>query len=270
MKCRELIEILNGLAPVSLACDWDNPGLMAGSFDKDIRKILIALDATDEVIEQAITIGADFILTHHPLIFKPVKNINDGDFIGRRLIKMIQHDICCYAMHTNFDSAPECMASLAADFLELKQQKVLEPMGTCDLKSTGNFVEYGIGRYGILDEALTLTAFSRQVKRAFGIPFVTVYGEDLKKRIKKVAICPGSGGSVMKSALHCGADVYVTGDVSHHEGIDAVANGIAVIDAGHYGIEHIFIYFMEGFLKEKLSDSIGIEKAAEAFPCCVL
>ena len=270
MKCRELIELLNSLAPMSLACDWDNPGLLAGRFDKDIKKILLALDATDAVINQALTIGADFILTHHPLIFKPVKNINDGDFIGKRLIKMIQNDICCYAMHTNFDAAPGCMADLAADFLGLKEQRVLESMGFCDPNNSGDSVEYGIGKYGVLEKGLTLSAFSELVKQVFGIPFVTVYGDDLNKLIQKVAVCPGSGGSVMKEALQSGADVYVTGDVSHHEGIDAVANGLSVIDAGHYGVEHIFIDYMEGFLKEKMDGSISIEKAADAFPGRIL
>lgn len=270
MKCREVIELLNSLAPAALACDWDNPGLIAGRFDKEIKKILLALDATDAVVEQAVKTGVDLILTHHPLIFKPVKNVTDGDFIGKRLIKMIQGDVCCYAMHTNFDAAPGCMADLAAAFLGLKEQRVLEPMGFCDPDGRGSTVEYGIGKYGVLETGLTLSAFSEQVKRSFGIPFVTVFGDDLSRQIHKVAVCPGSGGSVMKAAMLSGADVYVTGDVGHHEGIDAVANGLAVIDAGHYGVEHIFMDFMEGFLKEKLPDSIEIEKAADAFPSCVL
>lgn len=270
MKCRELIELLEKLAPVSLACDWDNPGLMAGRFDKEIKKILLALDATDTVIEQAIAMEADMILTHHPLIFKPIKHVNDGDMVGRRMLSMLQNDICCYAMHTNFDSAPGCMADLAADLLGLSGQRVLEPMGVCDMENTGSSQEYGIGKYGFLEKEMTLSEFSEKVKAAYGLPFITVFGDDLERKVQKVAICPGSGGSATKAALSCGAQVYVTGDVGHHQGIDAVAEKMAIIDAGHYGVEHIFIDFMYCFLRERLCKDICIEKAAAAFPCQIL
>ena len=109
MKCSEVIEILGKLAPESCACDWDNPGLLAGRSDKEVKKIYIALDATDQVVDAAIKAGADMLLTHHPLIFKAIKKVNDQNFITRRLVKLIQADISYYAMHTNFDAAPGCI-----------------------------------------------------------------------------------------------------------------------------------------------------------------
>lgn len=93
MKCREIIEILETLAPKSCACDWDNPGLLAGRMDKDVKKILLTLDADDAAVERAKEIGADMLLSHHPLIFKPVKHVSDEDFIGRRLVSLIQADV---------------------------------------------------------------------------------------------------------------------------------------------------------------------------------
>ena len=93
MKCSEIIEGLQRLAPESCACDWDNPGLLAGRSDKEVKKIYIALDATDQVVEDAVQWGADMLLTHHPLIFKAIKKVNDGNFITRRLVKLIQADI---------------------------------------------------------------------------------------------------------------------------------------------------------------------------------
>ncbi|MEG2452766.1 MAG: Nif3-like dinuclear metal center hexameric protein [Clostridium sp.] len=264
MRCSEVIKILNELAPISMACEWDNPGLLVGRNDKEVKAILLALDVTDSVIDEAIKMGAGMIVSHHPLIFKPIKKINDGNFIGKRLIKLIQHDISCYAMHTNFDAAPGCMADLAANCLELKEQKVLEVMGTDE-------VEYGIGKYGYLEDKMTLQELANRVKEVYHIPFVTIYGDvNCIKQIEKVAICPGSGSSTMKEALNSGAEVYISGDIGHHDGIDAVANGMAVIDAGHYGIEHIFMEFMETFLDEKLDGSIIIRKAADAFPNCIL
>lgn len=271
MKCTEIIDKLTELAPVSMACDWDNPGLLAGRSGKEVQKILLALDATDEVVEEAVRTGADLLLTHHPLIFKPVKKINDEDFIGRRLLKLIQSDISYYAMHTNFDAAPGCMADLAADRLGLKYQQILEPMGKVLDPVSGREKAYGIGKYGELETELTIQELAEHIKRMYEIPFVTVYTDKFShKKVKRVAICPGAGGSTIQAALTAQADVYVTGDISHHTGIDSVAGGMAVIDAGHYGIEHIFMDFMEKYLKEKLEGNIIIEKAADAFPNCVL
>ena len=272
MKCSDIIKILEKKAPVFMACDWDNPGLLTGRSDKEVKTIFLALDATESVIEEAMEAGADMILTHHPLIFKSIKKINDGDFLGRRLLKLIQNDICCYAMHTNFDAAPGCMADLAAGLLGLKEQHVLEVMGTAaDCSNSGKTMEYGIGKYGLLEKEMTLTELAEKVKEVFHIPFVTFFGEgkDFSK-LKKAAVCPGAGGSTIAYALKCGADVYITGDVSHHEGIDAVAGGMAVIDAGHYGIEHIFMNYMEEYLNGELDGSVSIKKAAATFPNRVL
>lgn len=266
MRCRELIKILEKLAPPSLACEWDNPGLLAGRSDKEVKTVFLALDATDEVIDEAAAAGADLLITHHPLIFKPLKKVNDEDFISRRILRMIREDLSYYAMHTNFDAAPGCMGDLAGDRLKLKDTRVLEPMGT-----TGDGAAYGIGVFGTLEREMTLEETARLVKEAFGIPFVTVFGETKEnRRVRTAAVCPGSGGSTIKEALDCKADVYISGDISHHEGIDAVACGMAVIDAGHYGIEHIFMEFMEGYLKEQLGTSIRILRAEEHFPNCVL
>ena len=106
MKCREIIEILETLAPKSCACDWDNPGLLAGRMDKDVKKILLTLDADDAAVERAKEIGADMLLSHHPLIFKPVKHVSDEDFIGRRLVSLIQEDVSYYAMHGGYCRGP--------------------------------------------------------------------------------------------------------------------------------------------------------------------
>lgn len=274
MKCSEIIEILEKLAPLSMACDWDNPGLLAGRYDKEVKKILLALDATDEVVEEAVLMKADLLITHHPLIFKPVKNVNDQSFVGRRLMAMIQNDLSYYAMHTNFDAAPNGMGAVAAGRLGLISSQVLEVMGTVgeNSKQDGSVsTSYGIGRYGLLEEKMTIKDLADKIKSAYGIPFVTVFGSGNEERlVQKVAVCPGSGGSVMKEALKCGAEVYVTGDIGHHDGIDALAEGLTVIDAGHYGIEHIFMDYMEHFLYDKLGGAAQVKKAADAFPNCVL
>ena len=121
MECKKVIEILEKQSPKSYACDWDNVGLLVGREDKEIQKIYIALDATDEAIEEAIANGADMLLTHHPMIFKGMKRVTQEDFIGRRIIRLIQNDMVYYAMHTNFDVMG--MADLAADYLGISDTR---------------------------------------------------------------------------------------------------------------------------------------------------
>ena len=263
MRCAELLEHLERLAPRELACPWDNPGLLAGREDKEVSKLLIALDATDQVVDLAAEGGYDFLLTHHPLIFSPIKQINDRDFTGRRLIKLIQADISCYAMHTNFDCAPEGMAHLAGSMMGLTDTEPLEKTG--EDEKTG--LAYGIGICGNLEKAVTLKDLALAVKERFHLPFVNVYGaERFPDPIKRIAVCPGSGKGMAKAAKAMGAGVLITGDIGHHDGIDAEAMGVAVIDGGHYGLEHIFMDFMEGYIREHINAELTIKKAPVSFP----
>ena len=124
MKCLKIIKLLEELAPLKYAEDWDNPGLLAGRAEKDIHKIMVALDPSETVISQAVEQNVDMLITHHPMIFKPIKKISTQSFIGRKLVKLIQNDISYYAMHTNFDCA--MMALEAGRRLGLKNIRVLE------------------------------------------------------------------------------------------------------------------------------------------------
>ena len=260
MKVNEWRSKLERLAPLSYSCQWDNPGLLAGRGEKEVSKILIALDATDEVVDLAETKKADLLLTHHPLIFKPVKTVNDQDFIGRRLIKMIQADISCYAMHTNFDIAPGWMGDLAAEKLGLLDSIPLEVTGEKD----GCF--YGIGKVGNLAKEISLKSLAQEVKAIFGLPFVTLYGaKQAEKRIKRVAVCPGSGKGMTDSAINLGAQVLITGDMGHHDGIDAEARGLVILDGGHYGLEHMFVDFMEQYCRQ-VDGNVEVIKAPVEFP----
>ena len=237
MKCSEIITLLEQEYGKEYACDWDNVGLLAGRRDKEVKKILLALDATDEVVEQAAEGAYDMLITHHPMIFGAIKRVTDEDMVGRRLLSLIRSDISYYAMHTNYDTRG--MADLTARLLNLQECTVLEEVKDGE----------GIGRVGVLPEEMTLRECAELVKRAYDIPNVKIFGE-LEKRVQRAAICPGSGKSDAKQALKLGAEVYITGDIDHHTGIDMADCGMAIIDAGHYGIEHIYIGDMERFLKK--------------------
>ncbi|MBO5303182.1 MAG: Nif3-like dinuclear metal center hexameric protein [Lachnospiraceae bacterium] len=245
MNGRELIQILEEQSPVSCACDWDNVGLLVGSPDKEVKKIYIALDATDEAIEEAVMVQADMLLTHHPMIFKGMKRVTSEDFIGRRIIKLIQKDMMYYAMHTNFDVMG--MADLAAARLGLEESTVLDV--TCMVEDKPE----GIGRVGNLLTPMSLQRCAKFTEAVFSLEQVKVFGAP-DKVVKKVAVSPGSGKSEIKNAILAGADVLITGDIDHHDGIDAVAQGLCIIDAGHYGLEHIFVDYMKEYLKKHCED----------------
>lgn len=247
MMRHEIIQAFEELAPLSLAEDWDNSGLLIGLEDKEINRVYIALDATDDVVTDAIEKEVDLLLTHHPLIFKSLKTITNKDFVGNRLIQLIQNEVNYYSMHTNFDVA--VMADLAADYLRLSETEVLEKTDEI----------HGIGKIGLLQGEMELEELCEYVKNVFSLDHVKVFGNTSKK-MKKVAIMPGSGKSYINNTIHSHADVMITGDIDHHEGIDGVAQGLVIIDAGHYGIEHIFVEYMKQFIEDRF---VGIKVYTE-------
>ena len=261
MICREIIRKLEEQYPVSLAEEWDNVGLLVGDETADIKKILVALDVTDETVEKAIETGADLIVTHHPLLFKPARRVTMQDHIGRRILKMAAHHISCYAMHTNFDIGG--MAYLNAEELELKEDEVLEETGV-DEKGQ----PFGLGRIGNLPREMTASDLARKIKTTYRLEGIRLYGDDSRK-VHRLAICSGSGREFISLAREKGADVYVTGDLDYHSAIDGVSDGLILIDAGHYGTEFGFIPFMAGKLHE-LFPSLAIEQADIKQPYCVV
>ncbi len=240
MKCSEICALIEQEYSPEYACDWDNVGLLAGRRDKEVKKILLALDATDETVRMAVEKEADLPITHHPLIFSPVRRVTDEDLIGRRLITLIQHDISYYAMHTNYDTRG--MADLAAGLLKLDECTVLEEVRDGE----------GIGRVGVLPGRMTLEECAGLVKEVYDIPNVRLFGPP-DAQVRLAAVCPGAGKSTVKEALRFGCDVYITGDIDHHTGIDAVDQGLCIIDAGHYGIEHIFMKDIRDYLEKVLT-----------------
>lgn len=254
MTVGEIADLFEEIAPKSAALSWDNPGLLVGSRSWTVGKVYIALDCTDEVIDHAIEAEADLIVTHHPLIFSPVKNVVAEDFIGKRIIRLIEHRIALFAMHTNFDICK--MGPLVAGRLNLSDVIPLVPCGPGEADGST-----GLGGIGTLETDMTLEQLSLYVKNALGLPGLKTFG-DQKMRVHRVAFLPGSGKSDIDTAIAAGADCYITGDVDHHSGIDAVEKEIAVIDAGHWGMEHFFIEYVDLFLKGRTA---GLLTATEPY-----
>ena len=260
LTCEDVIQCLEDLFPTGFAESWDNVGLLIGRKEKPVYSVMLCVDVTERVIRQAIQAGISMIVSHHPLIFSGEKRITNEDYFGTRLLNLIQADICVYAMHTNFDVIG--MADAAAERLGLLDTEVLQVTYEDEIATEG------IGRAGKLKAAMTLEEVASLVKEAFHVPTVRVFGNP-DTICCEVAICPGAGKSLVKDVLRTGADVYITGDIDHHTGIDLVAQGVCVIDAGHYGIEKLFVPYVHDCFSKIMPECEVIE-AVEEEPFWVL
>ena len=334
VKCQTIINFIEQLAPRSLAEEWDNVGLQIGDRTQEIRGILVALDLEHQVVEEAVALGANLIITHHPVIFKPLKNIRADLPQGKMVLDIIKNDISVYCAHTNLDSAREGVNQTLAELLQLKNIKVLNPdkfenlcklvfyvpeshlepvrsamtaagagwIGnysdcTFSVQGTGTFkatqgcspfigevgileqtpefrletivteklvnkavkaaidahpyeeVAYdiyplanqsnllGSGRVGELSAPVSMKAFMDLVKNSLNISTLKYTG-DSQALVHKVAVCGGSGASLIHKSVFSGVDVLLTGDVKYHEAQEAKALGLNLVDAGHYATEY--------------------------------
>ncbi len=250
MICKDIISELERLSPIKYAESWDNVGLLVGRQDREVNKIMLALDATDSVISRAVELSVDMIITHHPLIFSPVKKVNDSDFVGNKILSLAENKISYYAMHTNFDIMGG-MSELSANIIGLDNQEILEV--TCEEDG----IQQGVGRIGEIVRRITIKQICEEIKDKFGLKNVMVYG-DTEYVPTKIAISPGSGKSLIKESYNRGCDLLITGDIGHHDGIDAVDMGVNIIDATHYGLEHIFMEYIHKYLIDVFKDKIEV------------
>ena len=224
MIINEFIQEFEKYFPINLAYKWDNVGLQIGSEKDKITSILVSLDLTTEVVNEAINNNSNLIVVHHPIIFSPIKSIDTDTYFGKLLKKIIKNNINIYVAHTNFDLSNHGMNKLLADILELENQKVIE----------FETPQEGLGRYGVLRNEILLKDFIKVVKSVFKVDNLQLIGStDLNKTISNVAITGGSGSSLLTNQVLEKCDVYITGDVTYHHALDALNKGLTVLDVGH-------------------------------------
>ena len=239
-------DAMNRIAPKYLAEEWDNPGLLVGDPHQTVNKILVCLDPSDEMIQNAIELGVQMIITHHPLIFKPIKSVRTDLPLGQKISSLIRNDIACFAAHTNLDSA----AGGVNDVLAKK-------IGLVDVKPFNE--ELTLGRIGNLQREMSAKEFAFHVKKLLKADHVRLInaGDFL---IKKVGICGGAGSEFISKAKFLGADAFVTGDVKYHDAQSAIENKIHIVDAGHFATEFPIVKVLVKKLKEEFSRlNIAIE-----------
>ena len=233
MTVKNIFEYLNGLYPIDTACDFDNPGLLVGNPDMVVTKALISLDCTLGTIQKAIDTGCELIITHHPVIFAPLKNVLAGSIV----YELIKNNIAVISMHTNLDMGDGGVNDCLCNEIGLEN--------ICAVTADDGFIL----KSGTLSP-VSAESLAEKIKAKLGGRVKYVDGG---KIIEKVLVCSGSGGEFLNAAIKGNFDALVTADVKHHEFLQAFDNGISLFDAGHFNTEDIVLEPLCVKLKKKFS-----------------
>ena len=246
---KELYDYLDEKIPRSLSCEWDNDGLMvcADAFCA-AKRVLLALDATESVAEYAAENGFDAIVTHHPMIFSPLRALNVMDATARKALFLAKKGIAVMSFHTRLDALEGGVNDVLAAKLGVINTVPFGPEGE------------ELGRVGVLPAPVPFREFCAKAAEALSSPCVTAIGA--KELVQRVALLGGGGKDFVKSALAAGADVFVTGEVTYNVMLDARAAGLCLVTAGHYHTERPVLSFLGELIKEKFP---GIEVAEYPF-----
>lgn len=241
MTVNDIYTYLDEKYDFSTALSYDNSGHLVGSLQNTVSGIVVCLDCTDETVTQAVEEGANLIVSHHPVIFNPLKSVTDNSVVYR----LIRNDISVISVHTNLDQADGGINEVLANTIGLENiEKVTDSEGF-------------VYRIGEIDEPIDADTFAKSVSDKLALP-VKYVGDNT--HIKRVAVCSGSGGSMLFEVANTGVDAYVTADVKHNEFLDAHSIGLVLLDAGHFNTEDIIVAplakeLSNAFPKIKVSES---------------
>lgn len=358
IKVQDLVQLMEQYAPTYMAEKWDNIGLLLGSFEQTVDKVMVSLDVTPDVVEQVIKENADMIIAHHPVIFSPLKNLAETNWQNKMLAKLLRHNIAVYCAHTNLDITKNGVNDILAKKIGLKNitdfsilgheqlrkivvfvpldyaDKVAQAMTqggaghigkysdcTFRTKGIGTFKplegtnpfsgeinklanvseirletvitkdkeekviqamlkshpyeevaydiyallnehnQWSLGRIGELKEELTVKDFAQLVKQSLNLEYV-LYA-DAGKKVKKVAVCGGSGSDLIKIAQQKGADILVSADFKYHAAQEAIFSGLSIIDASHQGTELPIVNILQDYLTKYFADTKLIVLSAQ-------
>lgn len=242
VRVKNILNTLNQEAPFSLAEPWDNVGLLVGNPEQEVTAVVAGLDPTNALIEEAITLGANVIVTHHPVIFKPLSTINTAEPSGKLLEKALSNHIAIIGCHTNFDSAREGVSTYLASQLGLQKTVPLVAAPETDSLT-------GLGRIGYYNPPVEAAEFLKKVLNTLELPAVQIAGT-LPQKIAAVAVCGGSGSDFAEQAFSQGVDVYLSAEIKHSTAIWAGENNFCIIDGTHYATEKPAVSLLVAKLKE--------------------
>ena len=252
MKIRDIVAPIEEFAPLALQESYDNAGLVVGRLDDELQGgILLAVDVTEEVIEEALKKGCGLIITHHPIIFHPLKRLNSASVVERCVEMAIRNNIALYACHTNLDSAPNGMSWRVGEMLGLRDMEVLQP----------THEGAGFGVVGTLAQPTSESDFLRQVQQTFSVKALR-HSALLGHEVKRVAICTGAGASLMAEAKASGCDIYLTADLKYNDFYTPDSH-FMVVDMGHFESEFCAIAILFDILS-KIFINFALHKSAQS------
>jgi dinuclear metal center protein, YbgI/SA1388 family len=240
MRACELASVIESFAPLTWQEAWDNSGFCVGSPQTPVKGVLLCLDLTEAVLEEALSLGANMIISHHPLIFQGLKQLCEQNETARLVAKALRQDMVIYACHTNLDKAPEGVSRVVADALGLKDLMILRP----ELSASE-----GLGLVGNLPEPEALPTFLQRLKGLLQLPYIRT-SPHILSQVERVAICGGSAASLMPEALRAGADIFLGGDFRYHD-FFPLDPPMMIADIGHYESEIGIIDRLFHILSEK-------------------
>ncbi|WP_457551852.1 Nif3-like dinuclear metal center hexameric protein [Desulfobacula sp.] len=248
VKTKDILKLLNIIAPFDIAEEWDNSGLQVGNLNWEVKKVMIGLDVSLSLMMAAQKSHCDLVLTHHPLMIRAKKSIDFNKMPGKAIEIAARHGISVISAHTNLDKANDGLNDYFATKIGIEKTKVF----FMDSPSSVLLDEaIGIGRIGYLKVKTPFEKVVRQIKEMLDLPYLRVTG-DMQLPVSSIAVCTGSGGSLLDEFLRSKADVYVTGDIKYHEARRVEEYSKGLIDVGHFGSEHMAI----DLLFEKLGQAI--------------
>ncbi|KPJ77716.1 MAG: hypothetical protein AMJ54_06985 [Deltaproteobacteria bacterium SG8_13] len=249
----DIIRVIERFAPQQLAEDWDNSGLQVGSRSWPVKTMWVALDPSPEVIQAACKQKANLLVTHHPLIFKPLKSIDFSHPLGKSIQMAAKHRLAVFSAHTNLDRTHSGLNDMLAERIGLKNVAAL-------YREDG---QPSFGRIGELARRCSLKEMAAAVKKALAIEHVRVAG-DLKLRVGNVLVCSGSGSGLLNDFLLSDAQVYLSGDLRYHDALEIQQANRGMIDIGHFASEHIMVDALASWLTVEL-DALGAQVDVVAY-----
>lgn len=253
-RIRDIYDIIDAVAPFSTALSFDNSGLLVGDGNTQVTRALLALDITPSVVAEAASMNANLLISHHPVIFYPLKALGPQDVAYQLASKGIAA-LCC---HTNLDLSPVCGVNVALG----------SKLGLRNLRREDVFGEDCVLYSGDLGEPLEPAQFAGLVKEKLSAPAVNYIPGD--RPVKKVFFCSGAGGEYVSQAACRGADAYLTGEMKHHEELEAAYSRLTCVAAGHYYTEKVFAEFLASYLRKRIPDTAFLLSQVEAAPMSTL